>query len=107
MEMCCRLAVNWAGRGSCPTRAWGLQHSLSSRCSLVIGTSSLCSRDYHHFSRLQRGFEFVSVCLPQHMTVRNEIFSKLNNQANKHMRERFVQLLLKVKDYLYCTVIVH
>lgn len=41
------------------------------------------------------------------MTVKNELSSNLNDQENKHIWERFVQLMLKVKDYLYCAVIVH
>lgn len=105
--MCCGLVVNLAGRGSYPTCDFGLQHTLSSTHSLVTGTSSLHSQDCHRFIGLQRGFEFIPVCLPQHMTVQNELSSKLNDQANKHIWERVVQLMLKVKDFLYCTVIVH
>lgn len=57
--------------------------------------------------RTAKGSWVHSCLFAQYMTVKNDLSSKLKDQANKHIRERFVPLMLKVKDYLYCTVIVH
>lgn len=57
--------------------------------------------------RTTKGIWILPVCLSQHMTVKDELTSNLNDQKNKHVWERFVQLILKVKYYLYCAVIVH
>lgn len=50
---------------------------------------------------------WIPVCLSQHITLKNELSSSPNDQENKHIWERFVQLMLKVKYYLYCAIIVH